>query len=364
MELVDLLKGMLAQGASDLHLAVGRPPTLRVDGDLVDTDYPPLNPEEARRLVYSVLTDGQKARFERDKELDFSLAVTNLSRFRVNVHSQRGTVAMAVRAIPYEIRTIEELRLPSVVKDLCTKPRGLIVVTGPTGSGKSTSLAAMVDLINRTRKCHIITIEDPIEYIHEHRLALVEQRELESDTHSFASALKYAMRQDPDVILVGEMRDLETIQSAITAAETGHLVLATLHTNDASQTVDRMIDVFPPHQQQQIRIQLAAVLEAVIAQQLLPTSTGKGRVAAIEILIGTPAINALIREGKTQQIIPMMEAGQKYGMQTLNRCLLELYRKRIVTYDTAMRRSQNREDLARMIEQMQAAAGQQQKARA
>jgi len=351
MELVDLLKGMLDKGASDLHLAAGRPPVLRIDGELQDTDYPPLSPNDTRRLVYGVLTDSQKARFERDKELDFSLSVTNLSRYRVNVHSQRGSVAVAIRAIPYEIRTIEELRLPPIAKDICNKPNGLVLVTGPTGSGKSTSLAAMVDLINRTKRCHIITIEDPIEYLHDHKMALVEQRELEADTESFALALKYAMRQDPDVILVGEMRDLETIQSAITAAETGHLVFATLHTNDASQTVDRMIDVFPPHQQQQIRIQLSAVLQAVLAQQLLPMSTGKGRIAAVEILIGTPAVCALIREGKTQQILPMMEAGQKYGMQTLNRCLFELYSKRLITYETAMRRTQHREDLARLIEQ-------------
>ena len=351
MELVDLLKNMLEKGASDLHLAVGRPPSLRIDGELEDTPYPPLTPQDTRRLVYGVLTDSQKARFEREKELDFSLSVTHLSRYRVNVHSQRGTVAMAVRAIPFEIRTIEELRLPPIVKDICTKPNGLVLLTGPTGSGKSTSLAAIIDLINRTRKCHIITIEDPIEYLHEHKLGLIEQRELEADTQSFASALKYAMRQDPDVILVGEMRDLETIQSAITAAETGHLVFATLHTNDASQTVDRMIDVFPPHQQQQIRIQLSAVLQAVLSQALLPMAAGKGRVAAIEVLIGTPAVCALIREGKTQQILPMMEAGQKYGMQTMNRALYELYRKRLVGYDTIMRRSQHREDLARMIEQ-------------
>jgi twitching motility protein PilT len=353
MELVDLLRIMLDKKASDLHLAVGRPPVVRVDGELIDTNYPSLIPEEVRRLVYSVLTDTQKARFEREKELDFSLSVKGLSRFRVNVHSQRGTVAMAIRAIPFEIRTLEELRLPVICKEICTKNRGLVLVTGPTGSGKSTSLAAMIDLINRTRQCHIITIEDPIEYLHEHKLALVEQRELESDTISFSSALKYAMRQDPDVILVGEMRDLETIQSAITAAETGHLVLGTLHTNDAAQTVDRMVDVFPPHQQQQIRVQLAAVIEAVLSQQLLPLSTGKGRVAAIEVLIGTPAIQALIREGKTQQILPMMEAGQKYGMQTLTRNLFDLYMKRIVTYEVAIRRAPNREDFARMVDQAQ-----------
>jgi twitching motility protein PilT len=355
MELIDLLRVMLEKGASDLHLAVGRPPVVRVDGELVDTNYPSLNSEEARRLIYSVLTDTQKARFEREKELDFSLSVKNLSRFRVNVHSQRGSVAMAVRAIPYEIKSLEELRLPAICKDICTKNRGLVLVTGPTGSGKSTSLAAMVDVINRTRQVHLITIEDPIEYLHDHKLALVEQRELESDTHSFASALKYAMRQDPDVILVGEMRDLETIQAAITAAETGHLVFATLHTNDAAQTVDRMIDVFPPHQQQQIRVQLAAVIEAVLSQMLLPTAMGKGRVACIEVLIGTPAIQALIREGKTQQILPMMEAGQKYGMQTHTRGLLDLHLKRLITYETAMRKAPNREDLARLVEQARSA---------
>lgn len=350
MELVDLLKHMLEKRASDLHIAVGRPPVIRVDGELVDTNDPKLSPDDCRRLVYSVLTDTQKARFERDKELDFSLSVRNLSRFRVNVHSQRNTVAMAVRAIPFEIKSIEELRLPQICKDICTLPNGLVLVTGPTGSGKSTTLAAMMDLINRTRRCHIITIEDPIEYIHPHKQALVEQRELEQDTNSFSAALKYAMRQDPDVILVGEMRDLETIQSAITAAETGHLVFATLHTNDASQTVDRMVDVFPAHQQMQIRVQLASVLEAVLSQTLLPISTGQGRVAAIEVLIGTTAIQALIREGKTQQILPMIEAGQKYGMQTMNRALFDLLQRRIITYETAIRRSANREDLVRMIE--------------
>jgi twitching motility protein PilT len=351
VELVDLLKNMLDKGASDLHLAAGRPPVLRIDGDLQDTNYPTLNAQDTRRIVYGILTDTQKARFERDKELDFSLSVTNLSRFRVNVHSQRGSVAVAIRAIPFEIRSIEELRLPSVVKEICSKPNGLVLVTGPTGSGKSTSLAGMVDLINRTKPCHIITIEDPIEYLHDHKTALIEQRELEADTHSFSSALKFAMRQDPDVILVGEMRDLETIQSAITAAETGHLVFATLHTNDASQTVDRMIDVFPPHQQQQIRVQLAATLQAVLSQTLLPMATGKGRVAAIEVLIGTPAVCALVREGKTQQILPMMEAGAKYGMQTMNQSLFDLYRKRFITREVALRRSSQREDLIRMMDQ-------------
>ena len=299
MELVDLSEGYAGEKSFRPSFGCGAVPlSFVLMASWWTRTIPPLTPDENRRIIYSVLTDNQKARFEREKELDFSLSVKNLSRFRVNVHSQRGTVAMAIRAIPFEIRTIEELRLPPVVKDICTKSRGLVLVTGPTGSGKSTSLAAMVDLVNRTRQCHIITIEDPIEYLHEHKLALVEQRELESDTHSFSSALKYAMRQDPDVILVGEMRDLETIQSAITAAETGHLVFATLHTNDASQTVDRMIDVFPPHQQQQIRIQLASVLEAVFSQQLLPLTTGKGRIAAIEILIGTPAIQGTYPRGQ------------------------------------------------------------------
>ncbi|MBE7560637.1 type IV pilus twitching motility protein PilT [bacterium] len=341
---------MISSKASDLHIVAGVPPMLRLDGELVPTtNHPVLTPEETRRIVYSAMTDNQKARFEEKYDVDFSLSVQGLARFRVNVHRQRGSVAASLRAIPHEILSIEDLRLPQAVYELARRPRGLVLVTGPTGSGKSTTLAAMIDLINAERTCHIITIEDPIEYLHRHKRSVIEQREIEADTHTFSDSLKYALRQDPDVILIGEMRDLETISAAITAAETGHLVLATLHTTDAPQTVDRIIDVFPPHQQQQIRIQLSVTLEGVLSQQLLPRAHGKGRVCGVEVLIGTPAVQALIREGKTHQLYSVMETSAKYGMQSLDRALLALFKKGLITHEEALRKARKKEDLARVM---------------
>ena len=278
------------------------------------------------------------------------MSIAGLARFRVNLHYQRGAVSSAIRSIPHEVKTVQDLGLPPIVLELSKKPRGLILVTGPTGSGKSTTLAAMIDYVNRERACHIITVEDPIEYLHRHRKSVIEQREVEADTKSFASALKYVLRQDPDVILVGEMRDLETIQAAITAAETGHLVLATLHTPDAPQTVDRIIDVFPPYQQQQIRIQLSSCLEAILAQQLLPKISGQGRVCAIEVLIGTPAVQSLIREGKTHQLYSTMETSFKVGMLTLDRSLANLYKRGQISYETALSKARKRDDLARIMQ--------------
>jgi len=349
MELVDLLKLTVQQKGSDLLIAAGVPPVIRIDGSLERTNYPVVTAEEARRLIYGILTEAQKGRFERDKELDFSLSVTGLSRFRVNIHLQRGSIGAAIRVIPHEIMSVEELGLPPILSRLARLPRGLVLVTGPTGSGKSTTLAAMVDLINGEKPCHIITVEDPIEYLHPHKRAVVEQREVTADTESFTSALKYVLRQDPDVILIGEMRDLETIASALTAAETGHLVLATLHTTDAPQTVDRIIDVFPPHQQQQIRMQLAAVLEGVVSQQLLPRAVGRGRVAACEVMVGTPAVQSLIRESKTHQLYATIETSSKHGMQTMDRDLANLYRRGLVTHDTAVSKARKRDDMERTM---------------
>lgn len=353
MDLIDLLKLTVEQEASDLHLAVGRPPIIRVDGVLRDVGTEVLMPDVTKKMVYSILSDSQKQKFEENKELDFSLSVSRLSRFRVNVHYQRGTVAAAFRVIPAVIRGFEELHLPKTVCErLSRRPSGLVLVTGPTGAGKSTTLAAMIDLINRERQCHIITIEDPIEYLHAHKKALVEQREVGEDTMSFATALKYVLRQDPDVIMVGEMRDLETIQAALTAAETGHLVFSTLHTVDAAQTVERIIDVFPPHQQEQVRVQLSAVLEGILSQRLLPSARGKGRELAVEVLVATDAIRALIREGKTYQIPSMIEAGGQYGMQTMDRALLDLYSRRRITREVMLLNSRKPDELARHLEQM------------
>jgi twitching motility protein PilT len=349
MELVELLQLTIKEKASDLLIAAGVPPVIRIDGQLVKTRNPEMNPEECRRLIYSILTDHQKGRFERDKELDFSLSVAGLARFRLNVHMQRGSVAAAIRTIAHQIPSIDDLGLPRVVFDLARKPRGLVLVTGPTGSGKSTTLASLIDLINTEQASHIITVEDPIEYLHNHKKCVGEQREVEADTESFAIALKFVLRQDPDVILIGEMRDLETIAAAITAAETGHLVFATLHTTDAAQTVDRIIDVFPPHQQQQIRLQLSVVLEGILAQQLLPRASGRGRCMACEVLIGTPAVQSLIREGKTHQLYATMETSSKYGMQTLDRSLATLYRKGLISYDVALNKARKKEDLARVL---------------
>ncbi|HMZ51407.1 MAG TPA: type IV pilus twitching motility protein PilT [Candidatus Sumerlaeota bacterium] len=347
LDITEMLRLTVEYNASDLHVVVGRPPVIRVDGNIVNLDHPPLTPADTRRLIYGILTDIQKQKFEENKDLDFSLSVSSMARFRVNAHFQRGSVGGAFRLIMNNIRSFEELNLPrQVCENFIRRPNGFMLVTGPTGSGKSTSLAAMLDKINAERPCHIITIEDPIEYIHNHKMALVEQREINEDTTSFSASLKYALRQDPDVILVGEMRDLETIQMAITAAETGHLVFSTLHTVDVQQTMDRIIDVFPPHQQEQIRMMLAGVLEGVLCQRLLPKIRG-GRVAAIEILVGTDAIRNMIREGKTHQIPAFMDAGGKYGMQTMDRALMDLVRRNFITKDQALTNAKKPEEMKR-----------------
>jgi twitching motility protein PilT len=350
LEITQLLKVSVELNASDLHIVVGRPPVVRIDGVLRNLEHPILTPAETRRLVYGILTDLQKQKFEENKELDFSLTLTDVSRFRVNAHFQRGSVAAAFRSIPHRIPTFEELHLPrAICETLCRRPNGMVLVTGPTGSGKSTTLACMINMINSERDLHIITVEDPIEYLHPHSRGLVEQRELGEDTPSFSSALKYVLRQDPDVILVGEMRDLETISAAITAAETGHLVFSTLHTVDVVQTVDRVIDVFPPHQQEQIRIMLAGVIEGIFSQRLLPSAKGTGRELAMEILTGTDAIRNMIREEKTQQIAGFMEAGAKYGMMTMDRCLVELYRKGRITRDVALVNAKKPDEIRRQM---------------
>lgn len=320
-----LLRTMLEQGASDLHLAAGRPPVYRLHGKLQDVEGPNLSPSFTQRLVYSVLSDVQKRIFEEHHDLDFALGISGLGRFRVNVHMQRGTVAAAFRAIPQHIKTFEELHLPKeVLAMLCMRPTGFILVTGPTGSGKSTTLASMISYINLNVDKHIITVEDPIEYLHPHQKSLVEQREVHEDTESFSDALKYALRQDPDILMIGEMRDMETIQAALTAAETGHLVFSTLHTPDVVQTCDRIIDVFPPHQQEQIRVQLAGVLEGILAQKLVPSLYG-GRECSLEILLATDAVRNQIRENMNPQLYTTIQANQKIGMITMDRSLLNLY---------------------------------------
>ena len=348
--LYQLLQTMIEKGASDLHITRGTPPQIRVDGDLAPLNLPPLTPAETKQLIYSVLTDAQKHKFEEENELDFSFGLKGLSRFRANVFMQRGAVAAALRTIPFKIMTFDELGLPAVVRDLVKKPRGLVLVTGPTGSGKSTTLATMIDTINCERHEHIVTIEDPIEFLHPHKKCLVNQREVNSDTKSFKTALKYILRQDPDVVLIGELRDLETIEAALTIAETGHLTLATLHTNSCAQTINRIIDVFPPFQQSQVRAQLSFVLEGVMSQQLMSKASGQGRVLALEIMVPNPAIRNLIREDKVHQIYSTMQTGQsKYGMQTMNQSLFDLYSRRLITHDDAMNRSSNVEELMTMM---------------
>jgi twitching motility protein PilT len=349
--LYDLLKQMIDRGASDLHITTGSPPRLRIDGKLIPVDHPVLTPADTKNLCYSILTDAQKHRFEENNELDLSFGIKGLSRFRANIFMQRGAVAGAFRTIPFGIKTFHELGLPEIINELVKKPRGLIVVTGPTGSGKSTTLAAMVDRINEERYDHIITIEDPIEYLHGHKKSLINQREVNADTSSFKAALKYVLRQDPNVVLIGEMRDLETIEAALAVSETGHLTLATLHTNSAVQTINRIIDVFPSHQQEQIRVQLSFVLEGIISQQLIPKKTGQGRVLAVEILIPNPAVRNLIREDKIHQIYSIMQTGQaRSGMQTMNQSLLELYTKGLISYEDAVGRSMVPEELITMIQ--------------
>lgn len=331
MEIRDLLEQAVRRKASDLHVSVDAPPILRIDGKLVSSEGAPATPEGISGLLRTLLPDeGQRRRFAEQGELDFAYSVSGLGRFRVNAYRQRGTPALAIRVIPFEIRTMAELGLPDIVASLALKPHGLVLVTGPTGSGKSTTLAAMIDLINTQRSCHIVTIEDPIEYLHKHKHSIINQREMGIDTLSFANALRAALRQDPDVILVGEMRDFETISIAITAAETGHLVLATLHTTDATQAIDRLVDVFPPHQQDQIKTQLSVTLQGVIAQQLLPRIDGPGRVAAFEILVATPAVRNLIREGKTHQIPSAIQTGAKHGMRSMENSLRELAQRGLI----------------------------------
>jgi twitching motility protein PilT len=347
-----LLEEMIEKQASDLHVTAGERPKLRVDGEMTDSSAPEvLTAKDTLQLAYSVLTENQKKRFETEDELDFSFGIQNLARFRGNVFKQRGCVAMVIRMIPFNVRTFEDLGLPPIVAKLAERPRGLILVTGPTGSGKSTTLAAMIDKINKERKGHIITVEDPIEFIHRHQGCIVNQREVGTDTKSFATALKYALREDPDVILVGEMRDLETIAAALTIAETGHLALATLHTNSAAESINRIIDVFPHNQQSQVRAQLAFVLEGVMTQTLLPKAKGRGRVMAMEIMVATPAIRALIRDEKIHQIYSAMQSGKKFGMQTMNDSLYQLYMAREVTEDECLRVSGDPNEFLRMIGQ-------------
>jgi len=352
ISLSELLRKLSELRGSDLHITTGSPPQVRVDGHLRALEgYRLLTSSDTKQLAYSVLTDAQKHRFEEKLELDFSFGVKGLSRFRANLFNQRGAVGAVFRAIPYEIKSFEELGLPLIVKQMCDKPRGLILVTGPTGSGKSTTLAAMIDKINKDRKEHILTIEDPIEFLHNHKSCVVNQREVNADTHGFAQALRTALRQDPDVVLVGEMRDLETIESALRIAETGHLTLATLHTNSAASTINRIIDVFPSDQQAQIRAQLSLVLEGIMCQALLPRAEGGGRVMALEIMVPNSAIRNLIREDKVHQIYSMMQTGQdKYGMQTFNQALATLYHKRLITSDTALQRSSNVDELRDLME--------------
>ncbi len=345
-----LLKAMIEKGASDLHVTTNSPPQLRVDGRLQALKMPPLPPPETKQLCYSVLTDAQKHRFEENSELDLSFGVKGLSRFRANIFVQRGAVAGAFRAIPYKVMSIEELGLPKAITEIAGKPRGLVLVTGPTGSGKSTTLASIIDKVNRERYEHIVTVEDPIEYLHPHKNCLVNQREVGADTKSFKDALKYILRQDPDVVLIGEMRDLETIEAALTVAETGHLAFATLHTNSCVQTINRIVDVFPPFQQGQIRAQLSFVLEGVLCQSLIPKANGPGRALAIELMVPNAAIRNLIREDKIHQIYSQMQIGQaKFGMQTMNQSLAALFQRRLITMDDAIARSSDPDELRQLI---------------
>ncbi|TDT61970.1 type IV pilus twitching motility protein PilT [Fonticella tunisiensis] len=349
LQFEELLKKAIELNASDLHLTVGIPPTMRINGNLVPYGNNKLTPKDAESYVMQILNDEQYRKYKETGEIDLSYSIQGIGRFRVNVFRQRGSDAMALRTVAPQVPTLDGLGMPPVLKELTTKNRGLILVTGPTGSGKSTTLAAMINEINSTRSGHIITLEDPVEYLHRHKKSIVNQREIGHDSKSYVAALRAALREDPDVILVGEMRDLETISTAITAAETGHLVLSTLHTIGASKTVDRIVDVFPPHQQQQIKVQLAAVLEGVISQQLLPRADGEGRVCALEIMVATPAIRNLIREGKTHQIDSAVQTGGKYGMKTMDMSLVELYKKGLISYDVAMTYSVDRDIMMRLI---------------
>ncbi|MDP9101789.1 MAG: type IV pilus twitching motility protein PilT [Actinomycetota bacterium] len=347
--LADLLLEVLDRGCSDLHMTVGAPPTVRMNGHLEPVEgRESLTPQVIQQVIYAILTQKQRERFEEYLELDFAYSLPGRARFRVNLYKQRDAIGAAFRLIPYEIRRLKDLGVPPSVANFAMLPRGFVLVTGPTGSGKSTTLAAIIDQANRQRREHIMTVEDPIEFLHDHQQCLVNQREVGEDTHNFQNALKHVLRQDPDIILVGEMRDLETISVALTAAETGHLVFATLHTQDAAQTIDRVIDVFPPHQQQQVRVQLAGSLQGVVCQQLLRTVDGRGRVVATEVLIATPAVRNLIREGKTHQIYSAMQAGGKFGMATMDQHLAELVKKGTVTYDAALEKCHHVEDFNRL----------------
>jgi twitching motility protein PilT len=349
MELQELFKFAVQHNASDLHLTANMPPIIRVNGNLVKLNIQPLSSDEIKQILYQhILTEEQIERFEKELELDFSYALLDVCRVRVNVHQQRGSVEAVFRLITYKMKSTEELGLPAIVAELVKKPDGLILITGPTGTGKTTTLSAMIDLINSERESMIIVIEDPIEYLHTNKKSIIKQREVYSDTHSFANALSHALRQDPNVIVVGEMRDLETITTALTASETGHLVLATLHTSSAVASIDRIIDVFPSHQQDQVRVQLADALQGIISQQLLTKANGKSRILACEILIATPAVRNLIRERKSAQIPTQMQTGQQYGMKLMDVALRELYEKKLITYELALSRMRNPEDLKRL----------------
>lgn len=355
VSLRELLEQMLKLNASDLHLTTGSPPVVRVDGKLVRLQFDMLTSDQTRKLAYSMLNEKQKLKFEQQWELDFSFGIESMSRFRANIFMQRGNVAVVLRQIPYEVKSFEELGLPKVTAEFAKMPRGLVLITGPTGSGKSTTLAAIIDKINRERPVHIITIEDPIEYLHRHQMALVNQREVYSDTPSFASALKYALREDPDVVLVGEMRDLETMEAALSISETGHLAFATLHTNSCAETINRIVDAFPGGQQEQIRISMSFALQAVVSQILLP-KIGGGRVLALEIMIVTPAIRAIIRDDKIHQLYSMIQSGQKFGMKTMNQSLAELYQTGKITINDAMNFSSNPQELTDALERHKTAA--------
>ncbi len=349
VQVEEFCQQMIEHNASDLHLAVGIPPQLRIDGELFPMDSKPLSPDMTKNLAYSILTEGQIKEFEDEKELDMSFGIKGLSRFRVNMYLDRGSVSVAIRTIPYEIPEFEELGLPKSVREMAERPQGLILVCGPTGSGKSTTLAALINKINIEQRCHVLTIEDPIEYLHTHKSSIVNQREVFSDTHSFKASLKHVLRQDPDVIMIGEMRDLETIEAALTVAETGHLVFATLHCNDATQSITRIVDVFPAHRQMQVRMQLSFVLEGVIVQKLLPKKNQNGRALALEVMIPSPGIRSLIREEKLQQIYSAISTGGQQGMQTMNQGLHHLYKSNQISYEQAMDNTMNQEDLLRLM---------------
>ena len=344
----ELLQNAVEKGASDLHITQDMPPMLRIDGELRPTPYEVLNREQTKKIVYGLLNDKQKVTFEEQLELDFSIFLAGLCRFRVNVHMQKGSVEAAFRVIPNVIKSVEDLGLPPILNELARRPNGLVLVTGPTGVGKTTTLAAMVDLINNERRCLIVSIEDPIEYVHKHKKSIVKQREVGIDTRSFANALRHALRQDPNVILVGEMRDLETISTAITAAETGHLVLSTLHTPDAPQTVDRLIDIFPPHQQEQIKVQLAGCLQGVVCQQLLPRKDKKGRIPVCEVMIATSAVRSLIREHKTEQLLTVIQTGGQYGMTTMDKSIKRLFLDGAIDIETAHLRVKDKAEFEKL----------------